>query len=92
MEVYNIRDIKLLITKVLYTPAGCKFRIGSKFAETSIQDSRFIFLIYSGKQRFIEIGFDSIGVYKGLRFLFREKSINNIILNLKDLIDGLNRK
>lgn len=92
MEIYNVRELKILITPVLYTPHGATFRIGSKYQDTSIQDSRYLFLIYSGKQRFVEIGFDSTTVCKGLRFLFKQTSINKMILNLKDLLDGINRK
>lgn len=92
MEIYNIRDLKILVTKLLYTPSGSRFRIQSKFADSSIQDCRFIFLIYSGKQRFIEVGFNSIGVYKGLRFLFKQSSVNKLILNLVEFIDNVNRK
>ena len=44
-EIYNIRDIKIAITKVLYTPAGNRFRLHNSFVATSIQDSRYIFII-----------------------------------------------
>lgn len=83
-EIYNIRDIKIAITKVLYTPGGNRFRLHNSFVATSIQDSRYIFLIYSGKQRFIEIGFDDPSVYKILRFFFKNKTINNIIMNITE--------
>lgn len=94
MEVYNIRSLKVAITKVLTTPTGNRFRLNSTFNETSIQDCRYIFLIYSGKQRFIEVGFDNHSVYKMLRYLFYIKDLNKLIINFVDFINGirLNRK
>jgi hypothetical protein len=91
-EIYNIRDIKIAITKVLYTPAGNRFRLHNSFVATSIQDSRFIFIIYSGKQRFIEIGFDDASVYKILRFFFKNKTINNIIMNITEFSNVIRTK
>lgn len=84
-EIYNIRDIKVTITKVLYTPGSSnRFRLHNEFVSTSVQNSRFIFVIYSGKQRFIEIGFDDPSVYKMLRFIFYQKNINKLILNIME--------
>lgn len=83
-EIYNIRDIKIAITKVLYTPGGSRFRLHNEFCQTSIQDSRYIFLIYSGRQRFIEVGFNDPSVYKILRFFFKNKTVNNIIINISE--------
>lgn len=88
-EIYNIRDIKVLITKTLYTPTGNRLRLGSSFVSTSIQDSKYIFLIYSGKQRFIEIGFDDIGVYKALRFIFKITNINKFILKILEFFNAI---
>lgn len=81
IEIYNIRTLKVCISKILYTPVGNRFRLGSKFSETSIQDCRFIFLIYSGQTRFIEIGFNSNSVYKVLCFIFRQTDINKFLIN-----------
>lgn len=91
-EIYNIRDIKVAITKVLYTPGGNRFRLHNEFASTSIQDCRYIFLIYSGRQRFIEVGFNDQSVYKILRFFFYQKTINNIILNLMEFVNVIRTK
>lgn len=88
-EIYNIRDLKICITKVLYTPAGSRFRLQSKFVDSSVQDCRYIFVLYSGKQRFIEIGFNETSVYKILRFLFKEKNLNKLILNIMEYINGI---
>lgn len=91
-EIYNIRDIKIAITKVLYTPAGNRFRLHNDFVSTSVQDSKFIFVIYSGKQRFIEVGFSDPSVYKMLRFLFRNKTVNNIIINISEFCNVIRSK
>lgn len=94
-EIYNIRSIKVAITKVLYTPVGNRFRLGSNFLDTSIQESRYIFVIYSGKLRFIELGFNDTSVYKMLRYIFYEKEINKLILNIMEFFNNgirLNRK
>lgn len=87
MEIYNIRAIKVAITKVLYTPSGNRFRLNNTFNETSVQDCRFIFLIYSGRQRFIEVGFNDYSVYKMLRFIFKIKDINQMIIKLTEVIN-----
>ena len=41
-EIYIVRDIKIAITSVLYTPLGNRFRLGSNFASTSIQNEKYI--------------------------------------------------
>lgn len=91
-EIYNIRDIKIAITKILYTPVGNRFRLHNSFASTSIQDSKYIFLIYSGRQRFIEVGFNDPSVYKILRFFFYQKSINNIIIKISEFCNAIRTK
>lgn len=87
-EIYNIRDIKIAITKVLYTPCGNRFRLHNEFVSTSVQDSKYIFIIYSGKQRFIEVGFDDPSVYKMLRFIFYQKNINKLIQNIMEFFSN----
>lgn len=82
MELYNIRELKVIISKVISTVSGNSFRHQNTFQPTSIQDCRYIFLLYSNRTRFIEIGFNSIAVYKILRFIFQEKSINKLILRI----------
>lgn len=91
MELYNIRDLKVIISKVITTVSGNSFRHNNTFQSTSIQDSRFIFLLYSNRTRFIEIGFNSIAVYKILRFIFREKSINKLILKVIEYADTIRK-
>lgn len=91
-EVYNIRTLKVCISKVLYTPCGNRFRLQSKFSSTSIQNCRYIFLLYSGQIRFIEIGFNNHSVYKMLRYLFRQTDINLLITNLMELITNARTK
>lgn len=91
-EIYNIRDIKIAITKVLYTPSGNRFRLHNEFVSTSVQDCRYIFVIYSGKQRFIEVGFNDQSVYKILRFFFYQKTINKLILNIIEVCNGIRTK
>lgn len=91
-EIYNIRNLKIAITKVLYTPGGSRFRLQNYFSETSIQESKYILLLYSGKQRFIEIGFNDQRVYKILRFIFHENSINKCIINLIEVINDFRTK
>lgn len=88
MELYNIRNLRVAITKVLYTPGENRFRLGSNFVSTSVQNSRFIFVIYSGKIRFLELGFDDPSVYKMLRFVFYQKDINKMILNIMEFCNN----
>ena len=90
-ELYNIRDIKVVITKVLYTPGLNRFRLGSNFVTTSVQDSRYVFCIYSGKQRFIEIGFNDQSVYKLLRYIFKQTNINKMIINIVEFFQNVIR-
>ena len=92
MEFYNICCLRVAITKILYTPGQNRFRLHSAFYETSVQHCKYLFLIYCRRQRFVEIGFDNPGVYKFLRFIFREKEINNLILKLTELINGIRSK
>ena len=92
MEFYNICSLRAAITKILYTPGQNRFRLHSAFYETSVQHCKYLFLIYCRRQRFVEIGFDNPGVYKFLRFIFREKEINNLILKLTELINGIRSK
>lgn len=88
-EIYNIRDIKVTITKVLYTPGTYnRFRLHNEFVTTSVQNSRYIFVIYSGKQRFIEVGFDEPSVYKLLRYIFYQNNINKLILNIMEFFNN----
>lgn len=89
MELYNIRSLKVQITKVLYTPGGNRFRLGQNYVETSIQDCRYIFLIYSGKIRFIELGFNEPSVYKMLRFIFKQKEINKIVISIMEFFSNV---
>ena len=46
MEFYNICSLRVAITKVLYTSGGNRFRLHSAFYDTSIQDCKYIFLLY----------------------------------------------
>ena len=89
MEFYNIRSLKIQITKVLYTPGGNRFRLGSDFVETSIQDCKYVLLLYSGRIRFIELGFNEPSVYKILRFIFKQKEINKIVLNIMEFFTSV---
>lgn len=91
-EIYNIRDIKIVITKVLYTPSGNRFRLHNEFVSTSVQECRYIFVIYSGKQRFIEVGFNDQSVYKILRFFFKNKTVNKIIINISEFSNVIRTK
>lgn len=88
-EIYNIRDIKVAITKILYTPNGNRFRLYNNFVPTSIQECKYVFVIYSGLQRFIEVGFSDPGVYKFLRFMFKIKSINQMILKVMEFFNAI---
>lgn len=94
MELYNIRDLKFHTSQVIPYPGNLnKFRLQSKFADTSIQDSKYIFLIYSGKQRFIELGYNHTGVYKILRTIMRvDKSINGLIIKAHEVLNGFNKQ
>ena len=92
MEFYNICSLRVAITKVLYTSGGNRFRLHSAFYDTSIQDCKYIFLLYCRRQRFVEIGFNDPGVYKFLRFLFREKEINKLLIKLTEIINGIRTK
>lgn len=87
-EIYNIRSLKVAITKILYTPGENRFRLHNEFVTTSVQNSRFIFVIYSGKTRFIELGFDDPSVYKMLRFIFYQKEINKLIVNIVEFFNN----
>lgn len=91
-EIYNIRSLKVAITKVLYTPGENRFRLHNDFVSTSVQDCKYIFVLYSGRQRFIEIGFNNPSVYKMLRFIFYEKSINKWIINLIEVVNDFRIK
>ena len=83
MELYNVKQLKCCIAQVLYTPAGSRCRHHSSFIELNVFESRYVFILYSGKQRFIEIGFNDTSVYKILRFfLSKYKSINDLILRI----------
>lgn len=91
MELYNIRSLKIHIGQVITTPCGNRFRLSSKFLDTSIQDCKYICLIYSGKQRFVEIGFNHTGVYKVLKTVLKLKDINKIIIKIQEFINGINK-
>lgn len=91
MELYNIRSLKIHIGQVITTPCGNRFRLSSKFLDTSIQDCKYICLIYSGKQRFVEIGFSHTGVYKVLKTVLKLKDINKIIIKIQEFINGINK-
>lgn len=91
MELYNIRSLKIHIGQVITTPCGNRFRLGSKFLDTSIQDCKYICLIYSGKQRFVEIGFNHTGVYKVLKTVLKLKDINKIVIKIQEFINGINK-
>jgi len=82
MELYNVRDLKLCIKQVLYTPSGSKCRLHNNFINLNLIESKYVFLIYSGKTRFIEIGFNNIALYNLLRYIFKNASINQIILKV----------
>lgn len=88
-EIYNIRSVKVAITKVLYTLGENRFRLGNNFVSTSVSESRYIFCLYSGKTRFIELGFNDHSVYKILRFIFKEKEINKLIINIMEFFNGI---
>lgn len=92
MEFYNICSLRVAITKVLYTPGQNRFRLHSAFYDTSVQNCKYLFLIYCRRQRFVEIGFNDPGVYKFLRFIFREKEINKLLIKLTEIINGLRSK
>ena len=92
MEFYNICCLRVAITKILYTPGQNRFRLHSAFYETSVQHCKYLFLIYCRRQRFVEIGFDNPGVYKFLRFIFREKEINKLLIKLTEIINGIRTK
>jgi len=92
MEFYNICSLRVAITKVLYTSGVNRFRLHSAYYDTSIQNEKYIFLIYCRKQRFVEIGFSDPGVYKFLRFIFREKEINKLIIKMTEIINGIRSK
>lgn len=87
VEIYNIRSVRVAITKVLYTLGENRFRLGSNFVSTSVQNSRYIFCLYSGKTRFIEVGFDDPSVYKMLRYIFKIKEINKLIIKIVEFFD-----
>ncbi len=91
MELYNIRSLKIHIGQVITTPCGNRFRLSSKFLDTSIQDCKYICLIYSGKQRFVEIGFNHTGVYKVLKTVLKLKDINKIIIKIQEFTNGINK-
>lgn len=91
MELYNIRSLKIHIGQVIATPCGNRFRLSSKFLDTSIQDCKYICLIYSGKQRFVEIGFNHTGVYKVLKTVLKLKDINKIVIKIQEFINGINK-
>lgn len=91
MELYNIRSLKIHIGQVITTPCGNRFRLSSKFLDTSIQDCKYICLIYSGKQRFVEIGFNHTGVYKVLKTVLKLKDINKIVIKIQEFISGINK-
>lgn len=82
MELYNIRDLKLCIKEILYTPTGSRCRLHNNFIDLNVYQSKYVFLIYSGKTRFIEIGFNNTNVYKALRYIFKDLSINEVILKV----------
>lgn len=88
-EIYIVRDIKVAITSVLYTPLGNRFRLGSNFVSTSIQNEKYILCIYSGKQRFIEIGFSDRSVYKMLRFIFKLTNLSKIIIKIMEFCNAI---
>lgn len=92
MELYNVRDLKVVISKVLYTPTGCRCRYINNYLNLSIQSSKYVFIIFSGKQRFIEIGFDNTGVYKALRYIFKQVSINQTIIRLIEYVEATRKR
>lgn len=92
MEIYNIRSLKIHIGQVIFTPCGNRFRLSSKFLDTSIQDCKYICLIYSGKQRFVEVGFNHTGVYKVLKTVFKLKDISTIVIRIQEFLNGINKQ
>lgn len=91
MELYNIRDLKVFVGQVIHTPFGLKGRLRNKYIELNCQTSKYFFLIYSGKTKYIEIGFNNIGVYKVLRIIFNETSINKIIMKVLEYAKAINQ-
>lgn len=90
MELYNIRDLKAFVGQVIHTPFGLKGRLRNKYVELNVQTSKYFFLIYSGKTKYIEIGFNNIGVYKVLRIIFNETSVNQIIMKVLEYGKAIN--
>ena len=88
MEIYNIRDLKILVAPIVYTPAGSKGRLHNKFIDSNCLDSKFLFLIYSGRTKYIEVGFNNQSVYKVLRVIFKQDSVNNLIMKVIDYIEA----
>lgn len=91
MELYNIRDLKVFVGQVIHTPFGLKGRLRNKYVELNCQTSKYFFLIYSGKTKYLEIGFNNIGVYKVLRIIFNETSVNRIIMRVLEYAKAINK-
>ena len=92
MEIYNIRDIKILVAPIIYTPAGSKGRLHNNFISSNCIESKYLFLIYSGKTKYIEIGFNNLGVYKVLRIIFKQQSVNKIIMKFIEYVEAINKQ
>lgn len=90
-EIYNIRDLKLCIKEVMYTPTGARCRLHNSFIDLNVYQSKYVFLIYSGRTKFIELGFNDASVYKVLRWIFKDKSINDIILKLGEYVQAIRK-
>lgn len=91
MELYNVRDLNIVISKVLYTPTGARCRYINNFLNLNIQSSAYVLIIFSGKQRFLEIGFDNTGVYKALHYIFKKVSINDMIMRLIEYVEAIRK-
>lgn len=86
MELYNIKELKLCIAQVIHTATGTRCRHKNSFINLNVTDSEFVVLLYSGKQRFIEIGFNHSGVYRALRYIFKNLTINQLLLRTIDYV------
>lgn len=84
MELYNIKELKILIAPVVKTPTGCRCRLKSSFINLNVTSSKFVALLYSGKQRFIEVGFNHSGVFRVLRYIFKHLTVNKLVIKSID--------
>lgn len=90
MEIYSIKNINVLVNRVITSDHGNYTLLYNKYQEVNTINNKYVAIIYSGKIKFLEVGFSSYPVYKILRYLFsrtNDISINKKIIKLINYLE-----